>query len=95
MAAPLAEVTAQAQTLSSSGDLTGARAVLDDLLRTADADPRRATADLAVAAALHARVLIALRDPESARLWAAFAHSAEERLHGPRDERTKIGRAHV
>ncbi|WP_430783479.1 fibronectin type III domain-containing protein [Actinoplanes sp. G11-F43] len=88
MAPPLAEVTAQARSLSSAGDLAGARAVLDDLLRTADADPRRATADLAVAAALHARVLIALRDPESARLWAAFAHSAEERLHGRRDERT-------
>ncbi|SDT78818.1 fibronectin type III domain-containing protein [Actinoplanes derwentensis] len=88
MAPPLAEVTAQAQTLSSSGDLAGARAVLDDLLRTADADPRRATADLAVAATLHARILIALGDPESARLWAAFAHSADERLHGRRDERT-------
>ncbi|BEL12266.1 hypothetical protein Q0Z83_104570 [Actinoplanes sichuanensis] len=88
MAPPLAELTAQAQTLSSAGDLTGARAVLDDVLRTADADPRRATADLAVAAALHARVLIALGDPEAARLWAAFAHSAEERLHGSRDERT-------
>ncbi|HWS38344.1 MAG TPA: fibronectin type III domain-containing protein [Actinoplanes sp.] len=88
MAPPLATVTAQAQTLSSAGDLAGARAVLDDLLRTADADPRRATVDLAVAAALHARVLIALGDPETARLWAAFAHSAEERLHGRRDERT-------
>ncbi|MFC4064613.1 fibronectin type III domain-containing protein [Actinoplanes subglobosus] len=88
MAPPLAELTAQAQTLSSAGDLAGARAVLDDVLRTADADPRRATADLAVAAALHARVLIALGDPESARLWAAFAHSAEERLHGRTDERT-------
>ncbi|GAA1580776.1 fibronectin type III domain-containing protein [Actinoplanes couchii] len=88
MAPPLAEVTAQAQTLSSSGDLAGARAVLDDLLRTADADPRRATADLAVAATLHARVLIALGDPETARLSAAFAHSADERLHGRRDERT-------
>ena len=88
MPPPLAEVTARARTLSSSGDLAGARAVLDGFLRSADADPRRATADLAVAAALHARVLIALGDPESARLWAAFAHSAEERLHGPRDERT-------
>ena len=88
MAPPLAELTAQAQTMSTAGDLAGARAVLADVLRTADADPRRATPDLAVAAALHARVLIALGEPESARLWAAFAHSAEERLHGPRDERT-------
>ncbi|WP_045747076.1 hypothetical protein [Actinoplanes rectilineatus] len=88
MAPQLAERTAQAQSLSTAGDLTGARAVLDDVLRGADADPRRATADMAVAAALHARVLIALGDPESARLWASFAHSAEERLHGARDERT-------
>ncbi|WP_229069696.1 fibronectin type III domain-containing protein [Actinoplanes sp. DH11] len=88
MAAPLAELTAQAQTLSTAGDLTGARAVLDRVLRDANADPRRATADLAIAAALHARVLIALGDPQAARLWAAFAHAAEERLHGRRDERT-------
>ncbi|WP_230858173.1 fibronectin type III domain-containing protein [Actinoplanes aureus] len=88
MPPPLAELTAQAQTLTSAGDLVGARAVLDDVLRNADADPRRATADLAVAAALHARILIALGDPQSARLWAAFAHAAEERLHGARDERT-------
>ncbi|WP_436527451.1 fibronectin type III domain-containing protein [Actinoplanes sp. HUAS TT8] len=88
VAPPLAELTAQAQTLSSAGDLTGARAVLSEVLRTADADPRRATAELAVAAALFARVLIALGDPQSARLWAAFAHAAEEQLHGPRDERT-------
>ncbi|GIF09143.1 fibronectin type III domain-containing protein [Actinoplanes siamensis] len=88
VAPPLAELTAQAQTLSSAGDLTGARAVLADVLRSADADPRRATAELAVAAALFARVLIALGDPQSARLWAAFAHAAEEQLHGARDERT-------
>ncbi|WP_203828171.1 fibronectin type III domain-containing protein [Actinoplanes palleronii] len=88
VAPPLAVLTAQAQTLTSSGDLSGARAVLSEVLRTADADPRRATAELAVAAALFARVLIALGDPPSARLWAAFAHAAEEQLHGPRDERT-------
>ncbi|GIE88683.1 fibronectin type III domain-containing protein [Actinoplanes regularis] len=88
MAPPLAELTAQAQTLTSAGDLAGARAVLAEVLRNADADPRRATAELAVAAALFARVLIALGDPQSARLWAAFAHAAEEQLHGPRDERT-------
>ncbi|WIM95028.1 fibronectin type III domain-containing protein [Actinoplanes oblitus] len=88
MAPALAELTARAQTLTSAGDLTGARAVLTEVLRSADADPRRATAELAVAAALFARVLIALGDPQSARLWAAFAHAAEEQLHGPRDERT-------
>ncbi|GIF16894.1 hypothetical protein Ate01nite_69260 [Actinoplanes teichomyceticus] len=88
MPPPLAALTARAQTLTSAGDLAGARAVLTEILRSADADPRRATAELAVAAALLARVLIALGDPQSARLWAAFAHAAEEQLHGPRDERT-------
>jgi hypothetical protein len=89
VAVPLAELTAQAQSLTSVGDLVGARAILADVLDPADAaDPQRATADLAVAAALHARILIALGDPHSARLWAGFAHAAEERLHGPHDERT-------
>src|SRR5918912_822121 len=88
VAPALAEVTAQAQTLASAGDLVGARAVLAHALDPVDADPQRATADLAVAAALHARVLIALGDPHSARRWAAFAHAAEDRLHGPHDERT-------
>ncbi|GAB1693289.1 tetratricopeptide repeat protein [Krasilnikovia sp. M28-CT-15] len=85
---PLAELTAHAQSLTSAGDLAGARAVLADVLDPTDADPQRATADLAVAAALHARILIALGDPHSARIWAGFAHAAEERLHGPHHERT-------
>ncbi|RZU49209.1 hypothetical protein EV385_0949 [Krasilnikovia cinnamomea] len=85
---PLAELTAHAQSLTSAGDLAGARAVLADVLDPTDADPQRATADLAVAAALHARILIALGDPHGARIWAGFAHAAEERLHGPHDERT-------
>ncbi|MDT4990432.1 MAG: hypothetical protein QOH97_324, partial [Actinoplanes sp.] len=89
VAVPLAELTAQAQSLTSVGDLVGARAILAHVLDPADAaDPQRATADLAVAAALHARILIALGDPHSARLWAGFAHAAEERLHGPHDGRT-------
>jgi len=54
----------------------------------AAADPGHANPDLAVAAALHARILIALGDAHGARLWAGFAHAAEERLHGPHDERT-------
>ena len=86
---PLAELTARAQTLTSRGDLAGARQVLANVLDPAAAsDPRRADADLALAAALHARILIALGDPHGARLWGAFAHAAEERLHGPHDERT-------
>src|SRR5882724_1979572 len=86
---PLAELTAHAQTLTSAGDLVGAQRVLATVLNPADAaDPRAATADLAVAAALHARILIALGDPQAARVWAGFAHAAELRLHGPLDERT-------
>jgi hypothetical protein len=86
---PLAELTARAQSLTSAGDLVGARRVLANVLDPAAAsDPHQASADLALAAALHARILIALGDAHSARVWAAFAHAAEERLHGPQDERT-------
>jgi len=88
VAPPLAELTAQAQTLTSAGDLAGARDVLADALDPADADPQRASPDLALAAALQARILIALGDPHAARTWAGFAHAAEERLHGPHDART-------
>ena len=88
VAPPLAELTAHAQTLTSAGDLAGARDVLADVLDPADADPQRASPDLALAAALQARILIALGDPHAARTWAGFAHAAEERLHGPHDERT-------
>jgi hypothetical protein len=88
VAPPLAVLTAQAQTMTSAGDLVGARAVLTDALNPADADPQRASPDLATAAALLARILIALGDPHAARLWAGFAHAAEDRLHGPHDERT-------
>jgi hypothetical protein len=87
VAPPLAELTAQAQSLTSAGDLIGARAVLTDAL-PADADPQHASPDLATAAALLARVLIALGETPAARLWAGFAHAAEDRLHGSHDERT-------
>jgi hypothetical protein len=85
---PLAELTARAQTLTSAGDLAGARDVLAPALDPSDTDPHRATPDLAVAAGLHARILIALGDPYAARMWAGFAHAAEEKLHGPHDDRT-------
>lgn len=86
---PLAELTARAQTLTSAGDLAGARRVLANVLDPADAaDPGHANPDLALAAALHARILIALGDAHGARFWAGYAHAAEERLHGPHDERT-------
>ncbi|MEU8813456.1 fibronectin type III domain-containing protein [Actinoplanes sp. NPDC048796] len=87
-APPLAELTHRAQTLTSAGDLVGAQRVLANVLDPAAADPRQASPDLALAAALHARILIALGDVQSARVWAEFAHAAEERLHGPHDERT-------
>ncbi|MEV4636686.1 fibronectin type III domain-containing protein [Actinoplanes sp. NPDC049548] len=85
---PLAALTAQAQSLTAEGDLAGARAVLSGVLDPAETDPQRASPDLALAAALLARILIALGDAHAARLWAGFAHAAEERLHGPHDERT-------
>ncbi len=88
VAPPIAELTARAQTLTSAGELVAARDVLVDLLDPADTDPQRASPDLANAAALLARILIALGDPHNARLWAAFAHAAEDRLYGPHDERT-------
>ena len=88
MAPPLAELTARAQSLTSAGDLQAAREVLDHALDPSDTDPQRASPDLASAAALLARVLIGLGDPHAARSWAGFAHAAEERLHGPNDERT-------
>jgi hypothetical protein len=85
---PIAELTARAQSLTSAGDLVGARNVLAPALDPVDADPQHASPDLALAAALHARILIALGDPHAARTWAGFAHAAEEKLHGPHDERT-------
>ena len=88
VAPPLAELTAQAQTLSSAGDLVAARAVLTEALDPVDADPQRASPDLADAAALLARILIALGDPHGARLWAGFAHAAADKLYGSHDERT-------
>jgi hypothetical protein len=88
VAPPIAELTARAQTLTSAGDFAGARDVLAPALDPADTDPQRASADLATAAGLLARILITLGDPHTARLWAGFAHAAEERLHGPHDDRT-------
>jgi hypothetical protein len=85
---PLAELTAQAQWMTSAGDLIGARAVLTDALDPVHADPQHASPDLATAAALLARILIALGDAHAARVWAGFAHAAEDRLHGSHDERT-------
>ena len=87
---PLAldDLTAQARSLAAVGDLAAARHLLDSALAGTDADPARADPDLADAAALHAQILVTLGDAESARDWAGFAHTAQQRLHGPADDRT-------
>ncbi|GGK84249.1 fibronectin type III domain-containing protein [Mangrovihabitans endophyticus] len=88
VAPPIAELTARAQTLSSAGDLQAAREILTGALDPRRVDPQHASPDLATAAALLARILVGLGDSHAARSWAGFAHAAEDRLHGPQDERT-------
>ncbi|MCL7459966.1 tetratricopeptide repeat protein [Micromonospora echinofusca] len=82
------DLTDQAHHLVSSGDLAGAQRLLADALTDADPRPANATPELAEAASLQARVLVALGEPHSARGWAAFAYAATTRLHGRADQRT-------
>ncbi|MEV6690931.1 tetratricopeptide repeat protein [Micromonospora sp. NPDC051196] len=82
------ELTDQAHDLVSAGDLAGAQRLLADALTGADPRPANATPELAEAASLHARVLVALGEPHSARGWAAFAYAATTGLHGRSDPRT-------
>ncbi|SIN40645.1 tetratricopeptide repeat protein [Micromonospora cremea] len=82
------ELTDQAHHLVSAGDLAGAQRLLSDALTDADPRPANATPELAEAASLQARVLVALGEPHSARGWAAFAYAATTRLHGRSDPRT-------
>ncbi|MER7417407.1 tetratricopeptide repeat protein [Micromonospora peucetia] len=82
------ELTDQAHHLVSAGDLAGAQRLLADALTDADPSPANATPELAEAASLQARVLVALGEPHSARGWAAFAYAATTRLHGRCDQRT-------
>ncbi|MFC0508833.1 tetratricopeptide repeat protein [Micromonospora costi] len=82
------DLTDQAHHLVSTGDLAGAQRLLSDALSEADPRPANATADMAEAASLHARVLVALGEPHSARGWAAYAYAAQTRLHGRSDPRT-------
>ncbi|SCF36425.1 hypothetical protein GA0074696_4885 [Micromonospora purpureochromogenes] len=82
------ELTLQAHHLVSAGDLAGAQRLLADALTDADPRPEHATPELADAAGLQARVLVALGEPHSARGWAAFAYAAATRLYGRSDERT-------
>ncbi|MFI6241219.1 tetratricopeptide repeat protein [Micromonospora sp. NPDC050795] len=88
MSSGFGELTDQAHHLVSSGDLAGAQQLLSDALTDADPRPANATPELADAASLQARVLIALGEPHSARGWAAFAYAATTRLHGRADPRT-------
>ncbi|MET8527908.1 tetratricopeptide repeat protein [Micromonospora sp. NPDC005172] len=82
------ELTDQAHHLVSAGDMAGAQRLLSDALTDADPRPANATPELAEAASLQARVLVALGEPHSARGWAAFAYAATTRLHGRSDPRT-------
>ncbi|MEU4474316.1 tetratricopeptide repeat protein [Micromonospora sp. NPDC023888] len=88
MSSGFGELTDQAHHLVSAGDLAGAQQLLADALTDADPRPANATAELAEAASLQARVLVALGEPHSARGWAAFAYAATTRLHGRSDPRT-------
>ncbi|MEV0806922.1 tetratricopeptide repeat protein [Micromonospora sp. NPDC050200] len=88
MPSGFADLTLQAHHLVSAGDLAGAQRLLADALTDADPRPDRASPELADAAGLQARVLVALGEPHSARGWAAFAYAAATRLYGRSDERT-------
>jgi len=88
----LGEITTQAHGLISVGDLPGARDLLATALADTDPRPAHASTEQAEAAGLLARVTVALGEAPAARAWAAYAYSANQRLHGTADERT-IGAA--
>ncbi|MFC0099010.1 tetratricopeptide repeat protein [Micromonospora marina] len=88
MSSGFADLTVQAHQLVAEGDLDGAQRLLADALSDADPRPGNASPELAEAAGLQARVLVALGEPHSARGWAAFAYAAATRLFGRSDERT-------
>ncbi|MEU2615036.1 tetratricopeptide repeat protein [Micromonospora sp. NPDC007271] len=88
MTSGFGDLTVQAHHLVAEGDLAGAQQLLADALTDADPRPANATPELAEAAGLQARVLVALGEPHTARGWAAFAYAAATRLYGRSDERT-------
>ncbi|SCF29586.1 hypothetical protein GA0074695_5271 [Micromonospora viridifaciens] len=88
MTSGFGELTVQAHHLVAEGDLAGAQQLLSEALIDADPRPANATPELAEAAGLQARVLVALGEPHTARGWAAFAYAAATRLYGRSDERT-------
>ncbi|MGC4807476.1 tetratricopeptide repeat protein [Micromonospora sp. DT233] len=87
MSSAFGELTVQAHHLVSAGDLAGAQQLLSEALSDADPRPDQATPEVADAAGLQARVLVALGEPHSARGWAAFAYAATSRLYGRSDPR--------
>ncbi|MFR9779836.1 tetratricopeptide repeat protein [Micromonospora sp. MS34] len=88
MSSGFGELTVQAHHLVSEGDLAGAQQLLAEALTDADPRPANASPELADAAGLQARVLVALGEPHTARGWAAFAYAAATRLYGRSDDRT-------
>lgn len=91
-----AEVNSRARALIEAGDLAGARRLLHDALAGGDVEGRTASdaeaagvaPDLIEAAGRYARLLVALGEPQGARRWAAFAHTAARDRYGPDDART-------
>lgn len=88
MSVLLEQTAERAHRLVETGEVTAAQAMLREALATVEPDPAHATPVLAAAASLYARVLVTLNEPSLARRWAAYAHTASRRLHGPSDERT-------
>ena len=88
MSLGLGDLTTRAHDRISDGDLDGARQLLAAALADADPSPAHATAELATAATLLAKVLVAQGEAQAARGWAAFAYAARTRLHGPHDPQT-------
>ncbi|MEV4620269.1 tetratricopeptide repeat protein [Asanoa sp. NPDC049573] len=88
MSIGLGDLTTRAQDRIHAGDLAGAEELLGAALATADPSPATATDELALAAALQGKVLLALGEAHAARGWASYAYSATTRLYGAHDPRT-------
>jgi hypothetical protein len=88
MSIGLGDLTTRANDRISSGDYAGAQELLGSALADADPSPAHATDDTAEAAALLAKVHVALGDPHAARGWSSYAYAAATRLYGVHDART-------
>src|SRR4051794_14087186 len=78
----------RARELVDQLDFPAAQQVLRGRLTRARPDPEEADTDEADSAVLYAAVLLHLGEPHAARGWAAYAHTASQRLHGEQDRRT-------